>query len=376
MNRPGFDGGFVLAAGRPEQLLDASQRPGVAALGLSALQGMLLFRVWPVLISCLLALFVFAMRSDDRFAIWASVFYVTWSMAASGPLSVLYQHPSVRPLVRAIGVIGVVSLILALCLFPDGHFRPRWTRWLGVVAFVYAVIPAVQEFYFVDRAGADSGAQMQPILFGTLSLIGAGFVAQFIRYRRMSTPADRRHIKWVIGSGAGIFVISVQAEVVRTLTNSRAGAWLGWSAVIGLVPLFMYQVALTSAIVRHGLFEINRIMNRALVYGTVTGVLGAAYAGAVVLLSAVTRPLAGSSDLAIAISILAVATMFRPLRRRVQMIVDRRFDRSRYDAARTIEAFTARLREEIDMDALRNELIGVVDHTMRPARISIWLRDR
>jgi hypothetical protein len=129
------------------------------------------------------------------------------------------------------------------------------------------------------------------------------------------------------------------------------------------------------AVLRYRLYEIDRIISRALVYGSLTAVLGAAYVGLVLVGQWLFSSFAGGSDLAIAVSTLVVAALFLPLRSRLQGLVDRRFYRSRYDAQRTLESFGARVREEVDLEALSVDLRGVVAETVRPVHVSLWLRD-
>jgi len=138
--------------------------------------------------------------------------------------------------------------------------------------------------------------------------------------------------------------------------------------------LCLLPLAIGVAILRHQLYDIDRILNRTLVYALLTATLGAMYLGVVVGLQAVLSSVAGGSDLAIVITTLLVAALFLPVRRRVQEIVDRRFNRRTYDAARTIDAFSARLRQQIDLDTLRYELLAVTEETMQPSRASVWLR--
>jgi hypothetical protein len=138
--------------------------------------------------------------------------------------------------------------------------------------------------------------------------------------------------------------------------------------------LLLFPASVAVAILRHHLYDIDRLLTRTLTYGLLTVVLGLVYVGAVVLLGQALNPQGGDSPLAVAASTLLVAALFRPARRRIQDAVDRRFNRRRYDAAKTIEAFSARLREEIDLDTLSVELLGVIDQTMQPTKASLWLR--
>ena len=140
-----------------------------------------------------------------------------------------------------------------------------------------------------------------------------------------------------------------------------------------LAPLAL-PIAVTVAIVRHRLYDIDRVLNRTLVWGLLTVLLGSVYAAGVFVLGRLLDPANGQSELAVAASTLAVAALFQPARRRVQTAVDRRFNRARYDAARTVEAFSVRLRDEVDLDMLSAELLTVVDQTVQPTQASLWLR--
>ena len=144
-----------------------------------------------------------------------------------------------------------------------------------------------------------------------------------------------------------------------------------------LFPLFgLIPVAVAIAVFKYRLYEIDRLINRTLVYGLLTALLVGVYAGLVFLLGRLLDPATGDSALAVAASTLAVAALFQPARRRLQGLVDRRFNRGRYDAAQTVERFSGRLRDQVDLDTLSAELLGVVDHTVQPASASLWLRRR
>ena len=144
--------------------------------------------------------------------------------------------------------------------------------------------------------------------------------------------------------------------------------------VVALVAVGFIPVAIGVAILRYRLFDIDRLISRTLVYGLLTALLAGIYVTGVFVAGRLLDPAQGRSGLAVAASTLAVAALFQPLRHRIQKLVDRRFNRSRYDAARTVEAFSGRLREEIDLDSLSVELLTVVDQTVQPARVSLWLR--
>jgi hypothetical protein len=171
-------------------------------------------------------------------------------------------------------------------------------------------------------------------------------------------------------------VLAAAAYVGSTLVAVVGANWLNvpGAGLFGLVGAVAVPVGAAVAILRYRLYEIDRIINRTLVYGLLSALLAGVYAAGVFLLGGLVNRAGGGSELAVAASTLAVAALFQPARRRVQQAVDRRFDRRRYDAGRTLEQFSARLRDEIDLDTLTTELLGVVDRTVQPAAASLWLR--
>jgi hypothetical protein len=185
---------------------------------------------------------------------------------------------------------------------------------------------------------------------------------------------QRQQTKWVALCFGLLLVVLLLGFVIPSLVVDTANPWFAW-ALLATVPLIvLFPVSVAIAILRHRLYDIDRLITRTLTYGLLTVVLGAVYAAAVVVLGQALNPRGGDSTLAVAASTLLVAALFQPARRRIQHTVDRRFNRRRYDAAKTIEAFSARLREEIDLDTLSVELLGVIDQTMQPTKASLWLR--
>jgi hypothetical protein len=198
------------------------------------------------------------------------------------------------------------------------------------------------------------------LLLGQLFLLATALVSLVLRLRR-AAGEERQQVKWFVFTVVTVILVFV----VSTL-------------IIGvgvLFPLFgLIPVSVAVAVFRYRLYDIDRLINRTLVYGLLTALLIGVYAGLVFLLGRLLDPATGDSALAVAASTLAVAALFQPARRRVQALVDRRFNRARYDAVQTVERFSARLRDEVDLDALNAELLAVVDQTMQPSSASLWLR--
>jgi len=187
-----------------------------------------------------------------------------------------------------------------------------------------------------------------------------------VRFRR-ARGEERQQLKWF--TYAAVVSVLVWLVFIVTGVADRLPAALGIPVVLSW--LVAVPAAIGVAMLRYRLYDIDRLINRTLVYGLLTALLGGTYAGLVLVLG---QLLGRSSSLAVAVATLTVAAAFQPARRRIQQAVDRRFNRRRYDAATTIEAFSARLREEIDLDSLSAELLAVVDQTMEPTTVSLWLR--
>jgi hypothetical protein len=268
-----------------------------------------------------------------------------------------------------------------LLLFPGGELPSRrwrpvaWAAGVGLVAFVLgqAFAPELAESHIRNPAGigGPAGEIFQVLQDGMLLVIGA-FVASVaslvVRFRR-STGEERQQLKW-LNYAAGLTALAICGSFLIAPLGEPSEAAVNIQNALITGALACVPIAIGIAILRYRLYDIDRIVNRTLVYGLLTVLLAAVYVGVVVGLGT----LIGQSALVVAASTLLVAALFRPARRRVQSLIDRRFYRSKYDAARTLEAFTARLREEVDLDSLTGDLVGVVRDTMQPAHASLWLR--
>ena len=284
------------------------------------------------------------------------------------------------------GGLFLLGPTLIFLLFPDGHAPAR--RWVPLVwlavgsASVVAVASALRPGALVGYSptvvnpfgvGGVAGrvADVVAGLAGalTLAVFFLSLVAMMMRLRR-ARGVERQQLKW-LAYACGVLAAGGLASVV---TGGASGPLGDGIFVLVWVALVAIPIAAGIAILRHRLFDIDLVINRTLVYGALTAILGLAYAAGVVLLQQLFGAFTGGSDLAIAGSTLAVAALFRPLRARIQAVVDRRFYRRGYDAARTLDAFSTRLREQVDLDALGGELEAVVRETMQPAHVSLWLR--
>jgi hypothetical protein len=273
-------------------------------------------------------------------------------------------------------------------LFPNGHLPSRAWRpvaWFGTVAFSLGVLTRAFGAHELDTSapghhanpfalpgalGDALGALIVPATVAYAPAVVGAMAGLVVRLRR-SRGVERMQLKWVAYVGSLMLSALLLAAVslpFRGPVAAPIGA-IGWGGFLLLV-VFGLPAEIGASILRHRLYDIDVVINRTLVYGALTATLGATYLALVLLIGLTV----GQSNVAIALSTLAVAALFRPARASIQAAVDRRFYRRRYDAAQTLEAFGARLREELDLDALRGEIAGVVGETVQPAHVSVWLR--
>jgi hypothetical protein len=277
------------------------------------------------------------------------------------------------------GIAPIVTFVLLL--FPSGRLlSSRWKpvavaagAGTALVVVGIALNPGRFEDYAIENPVGVPGAEAAAAV-GALVLIGAALasVASVVFRYRHGRHDERQQLKWLTFA-AGLVGLTAIALTVAEAAVSRDITEL--SNTVVSASLATVPVAIGVAILRYGLYDVDLVINRTLVYGALTATLAAAYLGSVLLLQLALSPLTEQSDLAIAGSTLAVAALFRPARRRIQELVDRRFFRSRYDAALTLAGFGTRLRDEVELDAVSGELRAVVAQTMQPAHVSLWLRE-
>jgi hypothetical protein len=360
-----------------------------------------------------------SLRDDLSFAVWVLAFTslgalvaarrwrnpVGWLLLAEGlvwDLQLVAENYAAAALFTDPGTLPAGELVLwvidwwlylaaylllffLLLLLPTGRLpsrRWRWTGWLAVGGGLLVVpallarrplrpeLPAITNpvgllppgpvLDLLDRVGKE-------VLF---PLLGVAAVASLLLRLRTARGTERQQLKWLAYAAVLVLMGLLAADLAQ-----RLGASSYVVSFLQVVPLVAIPVAIAVAMLRYRLYDIDRLINRTLVYGLLTATLGLAYAGGVLVLG---QLFGGVSEdppsWAIAGATLAVAAVFQPARRQIQQMVDRRFNRRKYDAAKTIEAFSARLRQQIDLDTLSAELLAVVDQTMQPTRVSLWLR--
>jgi hypothetical protein len=280
-------------------------------------------------------------------------------------------------------MIGVQ--VFYLLLFPTGRLPSRRWRWVAWLTVAFVVVGVVLSAFSAGALMGALGPIRNPLgiegftnvyttLLYTISplLFGAAALSVFMRLRH-AVRVERQQIKWLAYAAAawalGIIFNVITLAIDTPLWFERAA--LAYFTVAGeAVP-----IAIGIAILRYRLYDIDLLINRTLVYGSLTAILVALYFGGIVLLQRVFVILTGEqSTLAVVASTLLIAALFNPLRRRIQSFIDRRFYRNKYDARKTLETFSSKLRDETDLSALSDDLVGVVTETMRPAHVSLWLR--
>ena len=318
---------------------------------------------------------IFLRRSDDRMALLVSLFLVTFGTAVDTTDAevLVSSQPAWRLPVQGVLIVGVTCSMLFFLLFPGGRFMPRWTRWLAVTFITF----------MVSRDLFPALYSRSPALEAVSYLVFLGIVVSITwslvyRYRRVSSAEQRRQTRWVVfGTALAIAGSFVQLPVDLRLIDGDTPLALLLINISFTLSFLLIPLSVGVAVLRSRLFDIDVLINRALVYGLLTAMLVGLYFGGIVVLQRGFVALTGEKyTLAVVVSTLVIAAVFNPLRRRTQSLIDRRFYRSKYDARKTLEAFSATLRDETDLGALSDDLVAVVTETMQPAHVSLWLRPR
>jgi hypothetical protein len=284
--------------------------------------------------------------------------------------------------------IAIFLIVLAVLLFPDGKLafpRMRWVLWLVLAlgllwmggAYGISLDAIVRHDIRVDSGGnllvlSDSAGSptwwdvLQNVGLVVLGLSALLSLAGLVVSYRRSVGERRQQLKWLLGG----FSVSL-AGVVLAIALGQTPAWGNVAGHVAILGIFAVPVSMGVAILKYRLYDIDRIISRTLAYAIVTGLLVGIYAGLVLL---ATEVLQVHSSVAVAVSTLAAAALFNPLRRRVQRLVDQRFNRARYDADQTVAAFAAQLKEAVDLNSVRDDLAAVVQKVLEPAHVSVWIQ--
>jgi hypothetical protein len=368
-----------------EKTVDQPTPEGVRALqdaGLSvrtyALLNVVVHKVFQ-LVWLVVGALIYWRRSDDRMALLVSMFLVSFGPVAvdtTDAEALISSQPAWWLPVLGVNIVGNVSAVLFFLLFPSGRFAPRWTRWLAVAFCTFQVTDLLIENLFPELYSRLPALEMVAFLV-FVGIVVSLVWSQTYSYRRFSSPVQRRQTKWVVFGTtlavAGTFPFQVPVDL--SLVDGDTPLMLlllrtGFSLSFLLVPL-----SISVAVLRSHLFDIDVLINRTLVYGSLTAMLIGLYLGGILVLQRLFIVLTGEeSTLAVVASTLVIAALFNPLRRRTRSFIDRCFYRNKYDAAKTLEAFSATLRDETDLDALSDDLVGVVRETMQPVHVTLWLR--
>ena len=290
--------------------------------------------------------------------------------------------------------IGLMGTFLIL-LFPDGRLpSPRWrtVAWVAagsivVLTVTIAVSPGKLDSTSLppmdNPIGWERGEPALIVLLAVslplipLSILACAF--SLVQRFRRSSGTERLQLKWLATAGAFVACLYLTTMIATFTTSDMPWqngnpVWVDVIQTLSIASFVLIPASIGVAVLRHNLYEIDTVINRTLVYGLLTVSLAAVYIGSVLLLQLLLDPFTARSDLAVAGSTLAVAALFGPARKRFQSTVDRRFYRSRYDAARTLDDFASRLRHEVDLDAVAEDLSSTVSDTVQPAHVSLWIR--
>jgi hypothetical protein len=343
----------------------------VAWIGLSrGLVGVLV--VYPILYVLL------ARKGNTWFGLFVALVFVLNASLGGTALLPLYDYwPGLKAVGDVLGAVGWQVFFILFYIFPDGRAVPRWTRWLvwGWGGFVvFQAVTYQQIFRFV-------GAFTQATNWVLVALVFIAIGSQVFRYFRRSDAVQRQQTKWVV------YVLALTATIIAGLVpisfRPPDPARLGLDLIVASVLWYLFGLmfalvptAIGLAILRYRLWDIDVVIRRTLVYAMLTALLALAYFGSVVVLQNIFSALTGQeqSTLVTVLSTLVIAALFVPLRRRVQAVIDRRLYRRKYDAAHTVTQFGAAVRDEVDLGQLTQHLVAVVQDTMQPAHVDLWLR--
>ena len=317
----------------------------------------------------LLGLLIFWRKSREPMGLLVSLLLVLFASTGFLGFNLPTQTPPLFQLLAQVVTYGLMwpAMMVFFFTFPTGRFTPRWT-WAAFVPFFVVTMLGSLPFTV-------SYVPVVAIILTSLLPIGV----QIYRYARVYNVVQRQQTKWFVFGLSIVFVLVIIQGLFQTMASSSSAARMGYQLFNGPFWLVLWTIVLLGVsipILRYRLWDIDVIINRALVYGSLTGLLGALYVGLIIGLTSLAGVITGTTDqpIVLVISTLVIAAVFQPARRGIQHVIDRRFYRKKYDATRTLAAFSAALRQETDLEQIREQLLSVVNETMQSVQVSLWLR--
>ncbi len=319
-------------------------------------------------------------RSDDWMALFVAAALLAYGAFVTPPLDALMAaQPNWQLPVNLLQALGITCALLFAYVFPDGRFTPGWTRGLiavwGIWALAWVLFPA-------STLNLSNPFSLSFLWFLMLMLWwSTGLFAQIYRYWRVSNPVQRQQTKYIVFGviiavfGYGLYVPARFILPWLDPTGLAALFYQLFGVPLFLLCVFSVPLTITFSILRYRLWDIDLFINRAMVYAVLSAALALGYVGSVLLLQWLFYVLTGEeqSEIVTAVSTLAIAATFQPVRRRIQDFIDRRFYRRKYEAEKLLAAFSTSVRDEVDLARLTDDLLAVVDRTMSPAYVSLWM---
>ena len=356
--------------------LSSAQATALQALGFS-LSGYAVYSVVLVIISevvCVAVSVVIFWRKSSNWM--ALLFALCLVMGGTGFMTetVAASHSAWSLPALLLNELTFVLLYLIAALFPDGQLVPRWTRWL-VIGYIVVEIWRISTL-LSNSSSAQNRYPLPLLIFWFVVTMSLG-IAQVYRFRRVSNPIQRQQTKWIVFCLLILILVSFGIDSPTLIFHSLNILYDLFTITLTTLVFLLFPFSVGFAILRYRLWDIDVLINRTLVYGSLSILLAMIYFGCVFGLQSLFHVLTGQSTntpVIIVVSTLAIAALFQPFRYRIQQVIDRRFYRHKYDAAKTLAAFGSSLQGELDLAELGEHLVAVVNETMQPSHVSLWLR--
>lgn len=333
----------------------------------------LLITLFIGVVAIIFSLIIFIRRSDGWFPLFTSLFLLI--LSGFGPTEYLMrEYPELRAPGNWLGFFSAIGVPLLFSAFPNGKFIPHW---MVIPTLLWGLAMIGEYRYPMSMIDVARYGEVATGIFFTANL-GLFLYAQIFRYRRVSNAVERQQTKWVLFgfmAGLGIFIFQNLFMLLVPQARAAGSVYRAYMSLLDNLFLLFLILGIGIAILRFRLWDIDILIKRTLVYGAATILLTLVYLGSVVVFETLIRLVTGqSSDLAVIVSTLGIAALFRPVLARSQDFIDHRFYRKKYDAEQALAAFHTMVREEVDLDRLTEEVIGIVQKTMQPASVNLYLR--